>query len=188
MDFYRFSISWSRVLPTADPSNINEAGIEYYNKVINKCLEYNIQPMVTMYHYDLPSKLQVYGGLTNSIVVRYFEAYAKLLFKRFGDRVKHWITFNEPAGFCTDGYGNDVHAPAINEHGIAEYLCAHNVLKSHALAYHLYKDFYYEQYKGQVGITLNAGFSYSDTNDTVAIDRALQFTVCVIFFSGLRNG
>lgn len=104
MDHYRFSISWSRVLPTGNISDVNEKGIEYYNKIIDKLLELNIQPMVTMYHYDLPQYLQTFGGLTNSIVmVDYFQAYANLLFERFGDRVKYWITFNEPAAFCKQG-------------------------------------------------------------------------------------
>lgn len=90
MKFYRFSIGWSRVLPNGDVSNINEVGIEYYNKLIDKLLENGIEPMVTMYHYDLPHDLQKFGGLTNSIFISYFEAYANLLFSRFGDRVMHY--------------------------------------------------------------------------------------------------
>lgn len=117
MDFYRFSIAWSRVLPDGDISNINEKGIEYYNKIIDKLLEMKIEPMVTMYHYDLPQKLQEFGGLTNSVFVSYFEAYANLLFERFGDRVKYWITFNEPYDFCLDGYGKGGHAPGMNLSG-----------------------------------------------------------------------
>lgn len=118
MDFYRFSIAWSRVLPDGDISNVNEKGIEYYNKIIDKLIEFNIKPMVTMYHYDLPAKLQEYGGLTNPIFVSYFEAYANLLFERFGDRVKYWITFNEPYDFCLDGYARGRHAPGLNLSGI----------------------------------------------------------------------
>lgn len=178
MDFYRFSISWSRVLPNGDTSFINEKGIEYYNKIIDKLLELNIKPMVTIYHYDLPQKLQLFGGLTNSIISKYFKAYANLLFERFGDRVKYWITFNEPQAFCVNGQGNDFAAPGLNYTGVAEYLCAHNVLKSHAVAYHLYKNSFYDRFKGQVGITLDSYFYYSDINDTDAIDRALQFNVC----------
>lgn len=59
-----------------------------------------------MYHYDLPQKLQLIGGFTNPIIVDYFKAYANLLFERFGDRVKYWITFNQPADICLDGYGS----------------------------------------------------------------------------------
>lgn len=177
MNFYRFSISWSRVLPNGDMSFVNEKGIDYYNKVINKLVELKIEPMVTMYHYDLPQALQIYGGLTNPLVVNHFKDYANLLFERFGDRVKYWITFNEPYAFCVDGYGRDYHAPALNYSGVGEYLCAHHVLKSHAVAYHLYRDSFYDRFKGQVGITLNSFFYYSDSNDTIAVDRALQFYV-----------
>lgn len=177
MDFYRFSIAWSRVLPTGDISNINEKGIEYYNDLINTLLEHKIEPMVTLYHYDLPQELQIIGGLTNSLITSYFEAYANLMFERFGDRVKYWITFNEPSDFCTAGYGRDQHAPGINLHGVGEYLCGHNILKAHAAAYHLYKDSYYNRFKGKVGITLSSRFFYSDVNDTNVVDRAMQFSV-----------
>lgn len=177
MNYYRFSISWARILPTGDITNINEAGIQYYNKVINKLLENNIEPMVTMYHYDLPSKLQTLGGWTNPIMISYFQAYANLLFERFGDRIKYWITFNEPGDFCTEGYGGSGQAPGINEHGVGEYLCGHSVLKAHAVVYHLYRNNFYEECKGQVGITVSSRFFYSDTNNTEEVDRAMQFSV-----------
>lgn len=122
MNFYRFSISWSRILPTGDIAQVNEKGIQYYDRLINKLIEYKIQPMVTLYHYDLPQNLQKFGGLTNSIIISYFEAYANLLFERFGDRVKYWITFNEPSDFCTQGYGSTEGAPAIDWHGCDEKL------------------------------------------------------------------
>lgn len=107
MDSYRFSISWARVLPKGDIANVNEEGIEYYNKLIDSLLEHNIEPMVTMYHYDLPLRLQQIGGFSNALIVDYFEAYAKLLFERFGNRVRYWITFNEPYIICRS-YGNDI--------------------------------------------------------------------------------
>lgn len=177
MDFYRFSISWSRVLPNGDAANINEAGIKYYNKVIDKVLENNLVPMVTMYHYDLPQELQKLGGWANSVIVKYFEAYANVLFERFGDRVKYWITMNEPLAFCVSGYGDDVQAPAINAHGVGEYLCGHNVLKAHALVYHLYRRTYFERFHGEIGITLNSRFFYSKTNNTSDVEKAMQFSV-----------
>lgn len=181
MHFYRFSIAWARVLPSGDISNINERGIDYYNKLINTLIENNLEPMVTMYHYDLPLELQKFGGLTNAIFVNYFEAYANLLFDRFGDRVKYWITFNEPGDFCIAGYGSSAHAPAINAHGVGEYLCGHNVLKAHAVAYRLYKSTYYDRFKGQIGITISSRFFYSASNDTNIVDRAMQFSVCTIY-------
>lgn len=88
MDFYRFSISWSRILPNGDLSSINGAGIKYYNNLIDKLLESGIEPMVTMYHYDLPLALAKFGGLTNPILIEYFVEYADLLFSLFGDRVR----------------------------------------------------------------------------------------------------
>lgn len=180
MNYYRISIAWSRILPTGDIANINEKGIEYYNKLIDAIIEHKLEPMVTMYHYDLPQELQKFGGPTNSIFISYFEAYANLLYNRFGDRVKYWITFNEPSDFCTDGYGSDRHAPSLNAHGVGEYLCAHNVLKAHAVAYRLYRNTFYQKFKGQVGITLSSRFFYSDSNDTYTVDRAMQFSVSLL--------
>lgn len=177
MNFYRFSISWPRVLPTGDISNVNEDGIKYYSKLINKILEYGIEPVVTMYHWDLPHELQKFGGFTNSIVAYHFEAYANLLFERFGDRVKSWITFNEPVVFCLQGYGEGSTAPLLEANGVGEYLCSTNVLKAHALAYRLYQRKFAEHFKGKVGITLGAQFFYSKNNNTQDVNRAMAFEV-----------
>lgn len=160
---------------------MNEKGIEYYNRIIDKLLDLNIRPMITMYHYDLPQQLQLIGGFTNSIIVDYFKAYANLLFERFGDRVKYWITFNEPRYFCRDGYGSSVYAPGINLHGIGEYLCGHNVLKAHAVVYHLYRNKFHYQQQGQIGICTSSYYYYSHTNDTHVLDRAMQFTVRTVY-------
>lgn len=188
MNFYRFSIAWSRVLPDGDIANINEDGMAYYDTVINKTLEYHLEPMVTMYHYDLPEALQRFGGLTNPLIAKYFKAYANLLFQRFGDRVKYWITFNEPTVFCIEGYGEDGNAPGLNANGVGEYLCGHNVIKSHALVYHLYRNYYFQRFKGQVGITLNTRFFYSPTNNTEDVEKAMQFSVRLVFtFVGIKT-
>lgn len=181
MNIYRFSIAWSRILPSGDTKNINEAGVEYYNRVINKTLEHGLEPMVTMYHFDMPQALQRFGGFVNSVLTKYFEDYADLLFKRYGDRVKYWITFNEPFIFCLYGYGKNNHPPAINAHGFGEYLCAHNVLKAHALAYRLNRKKYYSRFKSQIGIALPTKFYYSKTNNTVDVEKAMQFGVISIY-------
>lgn len=180
MDFYRFSISWPRILPNGDISDVNEKGIAYYNKLIDKLLEQKIEPMITMYHFDLPQKLQQLGGFANSIIVNFFEAFAKLLFERFGDRVKYWITINEPAMFCPV---NDESIGGTSFHGILDYLCGHNILKMHAVTYHLYKKQFYDRFKGQIGISLDSYFYYSDTNDTNLVDHAMQFAVGKFKFS-----
>lgn len=140
VDFYRFSISWTRILPNGLPNKINQKGIEYYNKLINALIENNITPMVTIYHWDLPQYLQNLGGFTNPIIVELFTQYAEILFREFGDRVKIWTTFNEPTQVCMAGYGDMQKAPALASSGILDYLCAHNLIKAHASAYHLYYD------------------------------------------------
>lgn len=87
---YRFSISWSRVLPDGTIDNINEKGIEYYDNLINALLDAGVQPMVTLFHNDLPQALEEkYGGFLNRDVVSHFVDYAKLMFERFGDRVSY---------------------------------------------------------------------------------------------------
>nr|CAD7259304.1 unnamed protein product [Timema shepardi] len=89
--FYRFSIAWSRVLPNGDTSYINQDGIDYYNNLINGLLADNIQPMVTLYHWDLPQALQNVGGWVNDTMIDYFEQYARLLFTTYGDRVSLFV-------------------------------------------------------------------------------------------------
>lgn len=159
MQFYRFSISWPRVMADGTTATINEAGLQYYDNLINELLANGIEPIVTMYHWDLPSRLQDLGGFVNPLFPKYFEQYAILLYKRYGDRVKEWLTFNEPSEFCPNGYSNDVWAPGISVIG-GEYLCAHHMLLAHAHAYHAYKDQFFATQNGRVGITLNSGFYY----------------------------
>lgn len=89
VNFYRFSISWSRILPTGDISSLNELGLQYYDNLINELIRNKIEPMVTMYHWDLPSRLQTLGGMANPIIIDYFEQYAKILFERYSDRVSN---------------------------------------------------------------------------------------------------
>ena len=177
MNFYRFSISWARILPDGDISNVNTDGVQYYNKLIDELINNDIQPMITMYHYDLPQFIQQIGGLTNPIFVRYFKEYARLLYVHFGSRVKHWITFNEPVDFCIEGYGTGIAAPQMPASGVGEYLCIDNVLKAHAAAYQVYNTEFRKKFGGKIGITLSSRFFYAKDNDTDVVDRAMQFQV-----------
>ncbi|KAK4878055.1 hypothetical protein RN001_010561 [Aquatica leii] len=140
--FYRFSISWSRILPHGYSNVINPNGIYYYNNLINVLLENGIVPVVTLYHFDLPQVLQDLGGWTNAKVVKWFEDFAGVVFDHFADRVKVWITINEPKQVCSYGYGVGMLAPGIESSGLGEYMCARNLLLAHASAYHLYKKRY----------------------------------------------
>lgn len=178
MQFYRFSISWPRVMADGTTATINEAGLQYYDNLINELLANGIEPIVTMYHWDLPSRIQDLGGFVNPLFPKYFEQYAILLYTRYGDRVKEWLTFNEPSEFCPNGYSNNVWAPGISVVS-GEYYCAHHMLIAHAKAYHAYKDKFFASQGGRVGITLNSGFYYpkdpNNADDVQAAHAAFMF-------------
>lgn len=91
---YRFSIAWSRLLPKGT-GEVNQEGVEYYNNLIDECLKYNIEPLVTMYHFDLPAALDEKGGWGNRDTVDAFVEFAELMYDSYGDRVKYWLTINE---------------------------------------------------------------------------------------------
>jgi beta-glucosidase len=118
---YRFSISWSRIFPEGTGA-INRSGIDFYNRVIDFCLELDIQPWITLYHWDLPLELERKGGWANRDVLGWFENYVAFCIKAFGDRVKHWMVLNEPMVFTGAGYFLGLHAPG--KKGIANFLQA----------------------------------------------------------------
>lgn len=174
-------------MPTGDISSLNELGLQYYDNLINELLLNDIKPMITMYHNDLPQRLQDLGGWTNSYISDYFEQYASVLFARYADRVKLWTTFNEVAQFCLLGYGTEQHAPMTNSSGIGEYLCGHNALMAHAKTYRLYREQYYYRFFGKVGIAINSIMALpkdsSNPADVAAAERHMQFWVSIILFS-----
>ncbi|HJY11530.1 MAG TPA: GH1 family beta-glucosidase [Flavobacterium sp.] len=118
---FRFSISWPRIMPTGTHP-VNQAGIDYYNKIIDSLLEQGIEPWVTLYHWDLPHALEVNGGWTNRDSVSWFSEYVEICAKHFGDRVKNWMVINEPSVFTGAGYFLGIHAPG--KKGITNYLKA----------------------------------------------------------------
>ncbi|TCO66361.1 glycoside hydrolase family 1 protein [Caldanaerobacter subterraneus] len=109
---FRFSISWSRLIP-GGTGKVNEKAVEFYNNVINELLENGIEPFATLFHFDMPIEMQNIGGFENRKVVEYFAEYAKTCFELFGDRVKRWITFNEPIVPVLGGYLYNFHYPDI---------------------------------------------------------------------------
>jgi beta-glucosidase len=118
---FRFSLSWPRLMPTG-VHPINQAGIDYYNRLIDHLLECNIDPWVTLYHWDLPQALELRGGWTNRDIVHWFEDYTALCARHFGDRVSNWMVMNEPSVFTGAGYFLGVHAPG--KRGLSNYLKA----------------------------------------------------------------
>ncbi|XP_062969222.1 lactase/phlorizin hydrolase [Cynocephalus volans] len=180
VSYYRFSISWSRVLPDGTISYINEAGLSYYMRLIDALLAANIKPQVTIYHWDLPQALQDVGGWENETIVQRFKEYANVLFQRLGDKVKFWITLNEPFVIATQGYGYGTGAPGISfRPGTAPYIVGHNLLKAHAEVWHLYNDVYRDSQGGIISITINSEWAEprnpSNQEDVEAARRYVQF-------------
>lgn len=118
---FRFSISWPRIMPTG-VHPINQAGIDYYNKIVDSLLASGIEPWITLYHWDLPHDLEVKGGWTNRESVSWFKDYVEVCVQYFGDRVKNWMVINEPSVFTGAGYFLGIHAPG--KKGISNYLKA----------------------------------------------------------------
>ena len=181
LKYYRFSISWPRVLPDGTLKAPSADGIRYYNDLIDELIANDISPMITLYHWDLPQALQEVGGWANETVVEHFANYADYCFKSFGDRAKLWITFNEPWIVTMLGYGCGGHAPGICEDGTTTYIVGHNIIKSHAHAWHIYNDMYRPSQDGQLGITLNSDFIEPfDRNNPTHVEAAetiLQFNL-----------
>ncbi|KAF4108762.1 hypothetical protein G5714_009835 [Onychostoma macrolepis] len=189
---YRFSLSWSRIFPKGYKSSFNQKGVDYYNRLIDGLIANNITPMVTLYHWDLPQALQYINGWDNPEMINIFNEYCDFCYATFGDRVKFWITFNEPQTIAWSGYGLGQIPPNVKQPGDAPYRVAHNLLKAHAQAYHTYDEKYRASQGGLVSISLNAEWAEPlDINvprEVVAADRALQFQLGWFAHPIFKNG
>ncbi|KAF2464657.1 beta-glucosidase [Lindgomyces ingoldianus] len=190
---YRFSLAWSRIIPLGGADDpVNEEGIKYYSDLIDELLANGITPFVTLFHWDIPQTLEDrYLGMLNQ--ERYtpdFLRYARLCFSRFGDRIKHWITYNEPGVYTLAGYAAGVHAPgrssfrdrnAEGDSSTEPFIVAHTELVTHGLAAKLYKQEFQPTQKGTIGITLHGNWSepwdISDLLDVAAAERAREFEI-----------
>ncbi|KAG6514156.1 hypothetical protein ZIOFF_024497 [Zingiber officinale] len=186
---YRFSISWSRVLPRGQFGDVNPVGIEFYNRLIDAVLLKGIQPFVTLNHFDIPQELEDrYGSWLSSHIQEDFRYFAEVCFREFGDRVKFWITFNEPNLFlkfayqigryppsrCSEPYGNCQSGDSERE----PYIAARNVILSHAIAVDIYRKKYQVKQGGSIGIVVTSKWFEPLTNSTadcLAAERALAF-------------
>jgi len=132
LNAYRFSVSWPRVLPSGT-GVANEAGLAFYDRLVDALLERRITPFITLYHWDLPQALQDRGGWAERDIAAWFGEYATLLGRRLGDRVKHWITFNEPFAFIVIGHVWGMHAPGLTDPGRA-FQSSHHMNLAHGEA------------------------------------------------------
>ncbi|KAH9318530.1 hypothetical protein KI387_020299, partial [Taxus chinensis] len=188
VDSYRFSISWSRVLP-AGRGTVNLDAITFYNNLIDTLLLKGIEPFVTLNHYDLPQQLEdAYAGWLSPHVIKDYEAFVDVCFKAFGDRVKYWATFNEPNIFVEAGYMKGEFPPCRcswpygnctdGNSEIEPYLAAHNVLLSHGAAVDIYRRKYQSVQGGYIGIVICAEWYEplrSIPDDIAAVHRLLAF-------------
>mmetsp|Transcript_19540 Transcript_19540/g.53509 ORF Transcript_19540/g.53509 Transcript_19540/m.53509 type:complete len:603 (-) Transcript_19540:11-1819(-) len=181
---YRFSISWSRLIPDG-VGDVNEEGAAFYSDLIDSLLEHGITPWVTLYHWDLPSALEAdFGGWLGpkERITGAFGDYARTCFARFGDRVRHWITLNEPWCSAMLGYNTGQFAPGRTCAKDTEpYVAAHNMLLAHAEAVRIYRAEFVERQRGRIGITLNADWRQpwnpSNPADVIAAERAMDFSL-----------
>ncbi|KAK8968997.1 Beta-glucosidase 18 [Platanthera guangdongensis] len=189
VDSYRFSVSWSRILPRGRFGEVNTEGISFYNKVLDAILLKGIQPFVTLSHYDIPQELEDrYGAWLSPQIQEDFAYYAEICFEAFGEKVKNWSTFNEPnvmvdhgyklglypPGRCSEPYGSCLSGNSHTE----PFIAAHNVILSHAAAVDIYKNKFQEKQGGSIGIVISTTWfePYTDTPiDQLAADRAKAF-------------
>ncbi|CAN1236275.1 Beta-glucosidase 24 [Linum grandiflorum] len=192
MKAYRFSISWTRIIPSGKLSGrVNQKGIQHYNDVINEVIAQGLIPFVTLLHFDPPQALEdEYGGFLSKQIVNDFRDFADVCFRTYGDRVKHWTTINEPHTFSYGGYDSGGMAPGRcttagkdkcekGDSAVEPYLAAHNQLLAHSAAVALYRQKYQATQKGMISIVLNSDWFIpytSSKEDIDAAQRALEFS------------
>lgn len=164
---YRFSLSWSRIIPNGT-GEVNPLGIAFYNKVIDGLIARGIVPAATIYHWDLPTVLQDKGGWANSEIIKWYSDYAKVCFDNFGDRVHLWFTLNEPFSFLMQGYGYGAVPPCITDWKIC-LQATHNALRAHGTVVKCFRE---NGYDGKIGIALDLIKKYPKTESVEDVEAA----------------
>jgi beta-glucosidase len=150
VDAYRLSVAWPRIQPDGAGA-ANPAGVDFYSRLVDELLGAGIEPVLTLYHWDLPQVLEDAGGWCNRDTAARFADYARLVQQHLGDRVKRWITLNEPYCSSVLGYGTGRHAPGVRDAGAA-LTAAHHLLLGHGLAVREMRE---QDDAAAYGITLN---------------------------------
>ena len=168
---YRFSISWSRVIP--EPGHVNKAGLDFYDRLVDELLANDITPWTTLFHWDLPRWAFHRGGWLNRDVHNWFGDYTQAVVERLSDRVRNWMTVNEPQCFIGSGYGATVHAPGI-VYGEREFFLAwHHALLSHGKAAQVIRG--KARITPHIGAALTGQVAFPDTESPEDIDAARQY-------------
>lgn len=171
---FRFSISWSRIFPDGT-GEINQAGLDFYSQLVDALLANGIRPYVTLYHWDLPHALQLKGGWLNRDIADWFTCYTETLVQCLGDRVKDWITFNEPQIFLGFGYSDGTHASGLSLPHEEVFHAAHNVNLAHGRATKKIREFVKDAKVG-IAIATKIGIP-ADEHDPDHIEAARKATI-----------
>jgi len=185
LNAYRFSIGWSRVLPegTGTPS---EKGIAFYSELVDALLEKGIRPLVTLYHWDIPQALEDRGGLQNRDAPHWFADYARLMAERLGDRVKDWITLNEPV-YCYSGYIQGNIAPGIRDRA-AGMAVAHTNNRAHGLAKRALKAAGGEGTRVSAALNMSDLAPATDSPEDVAACERVRAKKILLFLDPMMKG
>ncbi len=166
---YRFSVSWSRILPEGT-GRVNQAGIDFYSRLVDELLANDIEPLLTLYHWDLPAALDDRGGWLNRDCADWFAEYGRVLYRALDGRVKKWVTLNEPWVISDGGYLHGALAPGHRNRFEAP-IASHNLMRAHGAAVQAYR----AEGKHQIGLVVNLEPKYpaSDSDeDKAAVERA----------------
>jgi beta-glucosidase len=169
---YRLSVAWPRIYPQG-VGVVNEAGLDFYDRVIDALLAKGVTPWVTLFHWDLPQALEDEGGWMNRATVNAFRPYAETVVKRLSDRVQHWFTLNEMPCFIGMGYGSGEHAPGRRENRQLVHQAYHHALLAHGHAVAAVREF--GGSKAQVGVVNNPStpLPVTETETDIAAARAV---------------
>ena len=171
---FRFSVSWSRIVPDGT-GPVNAAGIDFYSRLVDGLLDAGIRPFLTLYHWDLPQALHLRGGWLNREIADWFAEYSEIMVKRLGDRVKDWITFNEPQIFLTFGYSDGTHAPGLALSHEEVFRAAHHVNLAHGRAVQRIRS---RVEDAQIGFAIATKIGIpADESDPAHIEAARQATI-----------
>ena len=173
---YRFSVSWARILPKG-VGNVNEAGIKFYNDIIDELLKNEIEPYITLYHWDLPVELHYKGGWLNREVSEWFVEYAGIVAEKFSDRVKKFITINEPQCIIGLGYGTGTKAPGLKLSAEEMVRATHNMLLAHGKAVKAMRERGAEDIQIGYAPTGSGAYPHTDTKDDIEAAREKLFEV-----------
>lgn len=183
---YRFSVSWSRIIPESD-GKVNQAGVDYYLRLLDSLREAGIKPACTVYHWDLPQYLEDQGGWPNRDTAKRYAEYAQVLAERFGDRIDTWITLNEPWCAAYLGYGNGIHAPGIKDYA-KSLEAVHHLNLAHGLGTQAIRSVLGDG--ARISVTLNPAVNIAETGapEDIAAKHRADLMNNEVFYGPMLEG